>query len=118
MPKDEIDKEVSLRYWWRIYRIEQKAHYSYYEIDKLVKDIERYIPKTKKLIEYLDLWYKDGETAGLHRRIILLTHFRQIFHNPIRKTSKDPLPTVNHSKLNKNHAKLAKRDPSCLTVEK
>ena len=114
----EIDEETSLRYWWRIYRIEQKAHYSYYEIDKLVKDIERYIPKTEKLIKYLDLWYEQGETAGLQKRMILLSHFRQVFHDPVRKTDKNPLINIDHSKLNKNHAKLAKRDPSCLTVEK
>jgi len=96
--------KICLRYWHRIYHIERRGFYSFYEIKKLVKDIEEIkndCPEKERLVEIIDQCYKDMDSADRFKRLSLLTQLRTVFHRRLKEIDCNPLTFDKTNKLNK-----------------
>ena len=99
-----IDLELCSRFWHRIYHIQRRSIYSIYEIEKLVKDIERIkhlCPEPERLKAILDDCYQ--EPLELLKRIELISRFRSVFHKPLKQMSENPLNADKYNRLIKNN---------------
>jgi len=79
--------------------------YSFYEIESLVKDIEKIkenCPEPERLLWVIDECYKDMDSPSLEKRMQLISHLRTIFHRPLKELSENPLTNKRKVKLKKN----------------
>ena len=99
-----IDLELCNRFWHRIYHIQRRDVYSFYEIERLVKDIEKIkenCPEPDRLLWVLDECYKHMDSS-LQKRMELISHLRTIFHRPLRELGENPYTNKRKVKLKKN----------------
>ncbi len=85
--------------------------YSFYEIESLVKDIEKIkedCPEPDRLLWVLDECYKYMDSS-LQKRMELISHLRTIFHRQLRELGEDPLTNKKYVKLAKNSLKRNKK---------
>ncbi len=112
--------EICKRFWHRIYHLERRGLYSYYEINKLVKDIEvikDQVPLSKLLQTLIDRWYERREDADLSSRMQIMTNFKFIFHNHLKKIDKNPFTTVRKNKLHRSNKRMKDKINSHQIVE-
>lgn len=87
--------DFCLRIFNMIHEVQKKGRYSHYDLNHVIKSIERNLDKVQYdkdiLIEYLDRYYKEVPNwdKGIH--MVQLDRIRPIFHKPLKEAGKNPL---------------------------
>lgn len=83
--------DFCLKFFNKIYAIQQRGLYSRREVSDLMREIESVLPQIKEKIstqELLDWYYQEFNPE------YQLTWLRYIFHQHLKRAGKDPLKTL------------------------